>query len=278
MDNEGLSDPSSPEQSSGPHDQLIEQPQSVNMEVHKHPHHVTHKKSWTEYLLEFLMLFFAVFLGFVTENMREHLVESNKEKEYISSIAEDLKQDIDQLDSIILRRTIKNKMMDSILYLLNYTNPLEHGSDIYYYARWLPRTYRFYTNDRTVLQLNSGNWRLIRNKKVSDALLTYNSMTRSIAVYIEQREESLVLIMYPSLNKLFDNRVFQNMVDGLSFNPPGGNPQLLSTDKNVINEFCNQLHFLQNSNLYFLATSKTLVGHARKTLYILNTEYHLNDK
>ncbi len=36
---------------------------STNMEVH-HPHHVTHKKKWTEYLLEFFMLFLAVFLGF----------------------------------------------------------------------------------------------------------------------------------------------------------------------------------------------------------------------
>ncbi len=33
------------------------------MEVHKHPHHVTHKKKWGEYLLEFIMLFLAVWMG-----------------------------------------------------------------------------------------------------------------------------------------------------------------------------------------------------------------------
>ena len=46
------------------------QPQSQpeNMEIHKHPHHVTQKKKWEEYLLEFLMLFLAVFLGFLAEN------------------------------------------------------------------------------------------------------------------------------------------------------------------------------------------------------------------
>ncbi len=32
------------------------------MEVH-HPHHVTLKKKWTEYFLEFFMLFPAVFSG-----------------------------------------------------------------------------------------------------------------------------------------------------------------------------------------------------------------------
>ena len=49
---------------------INEEPSIKNMEVHKHPHHVTHKKKWGEYLLEFLMLFLAVFLGFVAENIR----------------------------------------------------------------------------------------------------------------------------------------------------------------------------------------------------------------
>ena len=49
--------------------------ETENMEVHKHPHHVTHKKKWGEYFLEFLMLFLAVFLGFIAENQREHIVE-----------------------------------------------------------------------------------------------------------------------------------------------------------------------------------------------------------
>ena len=55
--------------------------ETETMEVHKHPHHVTHKKKWGEYLLEFLMLFLAVFLGFVAENIREHKVEREREKE-----------------------------------------------------------------------------------------------------------------------------------------------------------------------------------------------------
>ena len=41
-----------------PIDQIQE---TENMEVHKHPHHVTHKKKWGEYLLEFLMLFLLFF-------------------------------------------------------------------------------------------------------------------------------------------------------------------------------------------------------------------------
>lgn len=57
-----------------------------NMEIHKHPHHVTHKKKWGEYILEFLMLFLAVFLGFIAENIREHYVENERTKEYAQSL------------------------------------------------------------------------------------------------------------------------------------------------------------------------------------------------
>jgi len=45
-------------------DEGIPNQETENMEVHKHPHHVMHKKKWGEYVLEFLMLFLAVFLGF----------------------------------------------------------------------------------------------------------------------------------------------------------------------------------------------------------------------
>ena len=49
------------------------------MELH-HPHQVTHKKKLGEYTLEFLMLFLAVFLGFVAENVRETSVERGGRK------------------------------------------------------------------------------------------------------------------------------------------------------------------------------------------------------
>src|ERR1043165_7874167 len=62
------------------------------MEVH-HPHHPTHKKKWSEYVLEFLMLFFAVYLGFLVQNFREHKIEKERAKQYIESFYEDLKAD-----------------------------------------------------------------------------------------------------------------------------------------------------------------------------------------
>ena len=41
------------------------------MEVHHHSHK---PKNWKEYITEFIMLFAAVTLGFLAENLREHQI------------------------------------------------------------------------------------------------------------------------------------------------------------------------------------------------------------
>jgi hypothetical protein len=181
------------------------------------------------------------------------------------------------LDSIITTRKNMDKLMDSLLYTMNYTDPRQHGNEIYFYTRWIPRTFRFYTNDRTISQLkNAGNWRLIRNRKVSERLSTYDNLVSTLTAYIEQREESLVLILYQSINKMFDNKEFEKMLSGLSFKRPQNNPQLLTYDKNVLNEFCNQVHFRKNSNFYFIQVATKLLAEANLTLDIIKEEYHLN--
>src|SRR6188474_856123 len=61
------------------------------MEVHSHTHSA--RKNWTHYFWEFLMLFLAVFCGFLAEYQLEHKIEKEKGKQYIQSVYEDLKED-----------------------------------------------------------------------------------------------------------------------------------------------------------------------------------------
>ena len=77
------------------------------MEVH-HPHHPTHKKKWSEYLLEFFMLFFAVTLGFFAENIREGISENHKKKELLAAVVHDLKTDKEEIQRH--RMMVKNRI------------------------------------------------------------------------------------------------------------------------------------------------------------------------
>ena len=105
------------------------------MEIH-HPHHITHKKKFGEYLLEFFMLFLAVFLGFLAENIREHRVETNREIEYIKSLTEDLGDDIHNLDSMIVFEQRGLEQLDTLIDLLD--DPAlakQRGDELYFVAR-----------------------------------------------------------------------------------------------------------------------------------------------
>ena len=69
------------------------------MEVHHHSH--SSRKKWTHYFWEFLMLFLAVFCGFLAEYQLEHKIEKDRAKQYISSLYEDLKADTVRLNHLI---------------------------------------------------------------------------------------------------------------------------------------------------------------------------------
>ena len=60
------------------------------MEVHHHSHK---PKNWKEYITEFIMLFAAVTLGFLAENIREHQIINHKTNQNLQSIILDLKKD-----------------------------------------------------------------------------------------------------------------------------------------------------------------------------------------
>ncbi|HSU29250.1 MAG TPA: hypothetical protein VLJ68_12775 [Chitinophagaceae bacterium] len=68
------------------------------MEVHAHTH--TARKKWTHYLWEFLMLFLAVFAGFLAENKREHSVEKKRAHQFLQSMLLDVRTNIQNLDSL----------------------------------------------------------------------------------------------------------------------------------------------------------------------------------
>ncbi|MEJ0079946.1 MAG: hypothetical protein WDM78_03045 [Puia sp.] len=109
------------------------QNESENMEVHKHPHHVTHKKKWIEYLLEFFMLFLAVFLGFIAENIRENAIEHERAKEYANLLIEDLSADTAQLSTAAHVMNLIIMAGDSLGNLLSKNAKLTRGGKLYFY-------------------------------------------------------------------------------------------------------------------------------------------------
>src|SRR5258705_928394 len=230
------------------------------MEVHSHTH--TPHKKWMHYLWEFLMLFLAVFCGFLAENQREHMVEHQREKEYIKSFVEDLKQDTAQLKSIINILNKKLVFHDSLLQELANPEVFKSSSRAHYFFEMSRHFPDYIYTDRTIQQLkNSGGMRLIRNKLVSDGIVDYDSKVKSLAIAQEQMN-SLVLTFGMEKNKLFQNRLLDISNNGYQ------DPliPLLSQDKNNVEEFYNNMkdqkqifNYMKNLDVDLLARGIRLI-------------------
>lgn len=64
------------------------------MEVHHHPQLEHKHKPWKEYLLEGFMIFIAVMMGFIAENIRENITNREHAHELTVQLVRDLKNDI----------------------------------------------------------------------------------------------------------------------------------------------------------------------------------------
>ncbi|HVN59116.1 MAG TPA: hypothetical protein VMT63_12530 [Bacteroidales bacterium] len=151
-------------------------------ELHKSPGH-----GWRHYVFEFLMLFLAVFCGFLAENIRERLEEHHKEKEYMYSMIEDLKADTIEYNrciSLISETIIPFQQKSLSLVFLNHYSE----SDIKLLYENIPvslESITLFLHDRTLQQLkNSGNLRLIRSKVVMDSLAAYWSQCDKLSGYL----------------------------------------------------------------------------------------------
>lgn len=76
-------------------------------------------RQWSEYFIEFVMLFLAVTLGFVAENIRENISEEQKRKDLLSVVVSDFEMDVDQIefhkqfckDKIILADSLRSVIL-----------------------------------------------------------------------------------------------------------------------------------------------------------------------
>jgi len=179
--------------------------ETKQMEVHHHTHPGHGKKTWKDYFWEFLMLFLAVFCGFLAEYQLEHKIEKDREKQFVTSLTADLQDDVNALDAMMSFERLGIRQLDTLMNLLN--NPAlakQNGDQLYYVARIGPRAHPFANNSRTFDQLrNSGGFRLITNTEASNTIMGYYN------------QFSPVRLLEDNYNREFDNyrRVAAKILD-----------------------------------------------------------------
>ena len=247
------------------------------MEVHAHTH--TERKKFTHYLWEFLMLFLAVFCGFLAENQREHIVEHQREKKFVESLLEDLKKDTADLENDIPFWNHYLNRVDTLQAELKKPAAQRNQILVYRCMANMRRYNNFEYHDRTIDQLkNAGNFRLIRNKKIADSLIDYDANIRSELRDQEVQSNSI----WQSLNFLQDRFmnsdffILKNSSIRLD-SAAKANPSVLEIRKNQdddLFEYYNRLDFFRVINAYRNGDNKILLRRAIGLIQMIQKEYH----
>lgn len=241
------------------------------MEVH-HPHHPTHKKKWSEYILEFVMLFAAVTLGFFAENVREHQIIEHKTYQNLQSIVLDLKK-----DSLLLQERIQeyqkaalylNKLNDQFL---NFQNKKLSKNDYIDNVISISDTLTFGTS----FYINNSSY---KNTIASGSFSNINSieLKRTISDYYE--------VFGAKLND--NNKILDDVAEYYTINTlpkPGGRETdiIQKYDDKKIEEI---IKYYKNNGLYeksilskdFIIYNQKAIDRIKIYLYLMNEFYKKN--
>ena len=270
---------------------LSTQPQTINhkqetaeMEVHKHPHHVMHKKKWNEYLLEFFMLFLAVFLGFVAENIREHIVEKERAKQYIESLYEDLKNDTTRINTLM---AYDQEKVNSLTAMYNCYDTVSANllstacmEPLVKYSR---SNKGFVLTQRTLQQLaNAGGYRLL-NKQDADSIAAYENAYRAYLDFQGTVFQTAQDNVRNTLNRIANFKFIAPLQvttagfssDSLDVNARG--PLLITNDRLLINQWFNELSLYLRTISGQLTIMLQLKTRATGLLKFYNSKYHFEE-
>jgi len=223
------------------------------------------KNAW-KYLFEFLILFFAVFCGFMAENFRVQISENNREKEFIHSIVEDIKSDTLE-SSLTLKQLNRLKAgIDSVLILLATPDVFENSNDTYMLWSKNLGLEVFVSNDRTIQQLkNSGDLRLIRSKTVSDGIMKYDQTLKKY--YVQSN------LMYGALRDVTDYSQLFDFIN-LERNPNIPVP-LTEQGKKSLNEAYANLELWRRGLIGLISWLKVVHKEGEDLITLIQNEYHL---
>lgn len=249
--------------------------ETENMEVHHHAHHEG-KKNWKSYFWEFVMLFLAVFCGFLAEWQLEHVIEHSREKEFIGSMIEDAQIDTANINKVVKENKMHLLYIDSLMAVcFNYENQKTNDYKIYtYYRRALSTTNAVKPTERTLLQLkNSGGMRLIKNKAAADIIIFYDEVEKDV----KSQRENVDKLTYDYIAASYELFNFKYLNPG-SYVGISPEAKLLSHDNLKLTQFGNRLAAYGGTYSKYNFELEKMKENAVKLINTLRNEYHLTEK
>ena len=251
------------------------------MEVHHHPDLHHKKKKFTEYLLEFLMIFLAVTLGFFAESFRESISNHEKAVLYMHSLRTDVVKDTTQLNEEIKYAVELSTGLDSLFKCL-HSKVLTDSVQLrlYYLNSKYSRLVGIIFSDEAFTQLKTdGEMRLIHGMNLKDSINYYwkgSQRLNEAAQFFNNIMNNLTNDGY----KIFDRAYIQSYdrnLTGLSDMLQvkiQANAKLMTLNSLDLIEYANKIKTLSNSlEIWYLPSLKKHKEKASSLIEFLDNKF-----
>ncbi len=244
------------------------------MEVHHHPS--VHKKGFKEFILEFVMIFLAVSLGFIAENIRESITNHEQERHYIESLINDLKEDTASMHIVINENGAKMDSLVKMAKLANADFSMPYNRlKLYYGAQMIGNFSLFKANDATMMQLKTSGLQLIKKDHAADSIAKYDIKLKSIfvaeALYTNASNAALEAAQQLlDLSASNDTAYFDTATGFKNALLP-----LLIDNSSSIPRFFNKINFEINATQNYIYNIQRVLPNAKRLIAYLKKEYNI---
>lgn len=242
------------------------------MEVHTHSH-AHGKKNLKQYVWEFLMLFLAITLGFLVENIREHSVEHKRAKEFAVLLLNDLKNDTGYLKQVSAAQMFNLKEEDSLIDLLE--------SDRYINNKYLfvdhfnkTATLLFFSPAFPVnfdQVKNSGSLRYFKSVDLISALSGLNRQLEEISGLFKSRNDFILQYLTPFIIDNMNTLQF----DIFTRRVLSGDPVINGLDNKAVLPLINKVNLTKTWGLFVVEYLDQVYSKTNDAIKMLKKEYNL---
>ncbi len=254
------------------------------MEVHHHPH--IENKSFKEYILEGLMIFLAVTMGFFAENIREHFSDNKREKQIIAASKKDLVKDTVILHNLIDRYIpAYHAWVDSSHFCVDSLslkgNERKFGKAFFNATYW-----NIYTPPAIALTLlkNPATFSLIEDADVKKEILDYNVTIDHYTKYSEfltSLQHYIDTSFVAIAGRVTSRKLLESLYKKDNFLDDADMPDTVifkTYDKTALKNYVNRLDAIDFKTHDIGGYYQDILKEDIKLLKLFNEKYHLGQE
>ena len=244
------------------------------MEVHHHPE--VEKKGFKEYILEGLMIFVAVMMGFFAESIRENITNGEHAKQLTTQLVRDLKTDTAILNENIGFERIMAKRDDSLFNLLQQPLDKVDRKRMQYLILKAYSLKLFYPTLGAITAIkNELHIKQFSDSKIGVYITAYEDRAKVLKELEDVQKRNMSTYIEEFLK---DHFTPVNMKAAFIDEKPIVNGDMRDLSSNSITRFSIELSLIQGFNNDLISYDKKLKANAVDLIKYVKKQYNLEDE